>query len=490
MAKKVTRARSGEAQELRDLVAEIIRTDPRFKDHAQFLANVRFFWSLRTKTACAGIGFIFFNPDFYKSLPEATRVTIIAHEMWHLILKHLQRHKPDDDPYFKNIAEDHVININLKEQGFTFEGSDPCLDMKHKGKSSRQIYNEIWEARPEDRPDVDPTMQMTPQQIYDLIDETIRSMPEEDQMTQEELEQEANEQADEAQKNGCGRGAGQEGILLEITNYLVPITGASYKDIFADYMIDPLSGGKRTFSRPNRRQVGNRNSGAAILPGRYPRRGKENRLTHLVYALDVSGSITKAQAKMFNQSVATIKKLLNPSMLTVLFFDNGIRLEKTFTDKQPYGDIHVNAGGGTNLAPVYKRVEALNPEALVIFTDLQVHIPPQPKWHTIWFVPNALFAPPDLYGDLYLVPEAQVPKEPKEKKKKKQKAQNQQVQPLNQGPQVVMVPPSTIPPPLQGGPIPISMVNPVEAILKATGLSQQQIDAMMAAAAANGSATP
>lgn len=421
MVKKVVRARSGEAQELKDIVADIIVNDPRFKNHASFLANVRFFWSLRCKTACAGIGFIFFNPDFYASIPPETRVTVIAHEMWHLILRHMQRHKPDDDPYFKNIAEDHVINLGLEKQGFTFEGTQPCKDPKYQGMSSRQVYNSIWEARPEDRPSVDPAAQMTPQQIQDLIEETIRHMPEEEQMTLDEVKDEAEEQVDDAIKNGCGSGTGNAGIDLELTGMQVPIIGASYKDIFAEYMIDPLSGGKRTFSRPNRRQVGNRNNGALILPGRYPRKGKENRLTHLVYALDVSGSITNAQAKQFHNSVATIKKLLNPEKLTVLFFDDGIVLEKTFTDKESYGNIHVKAGGGTNLVPVYKRVEQLEPEALVIFTDLQVHIPPQPKWHTIWLVPNALFAPMDLYGDLYLIPEAQVKEIKAVKSKQKQK---------------------------------------------------------------------
>lgn len=421
MVKKVVRARSGEAQELKDIVADLILNDPRFKNHASFLANVRFFWSLRCKTACAGIGFIFFNPDFYKSIPPATRVTVIAHEMWHLILRHMQRHKPDDDPYFKNIAEDHVINLGLEKQGFTFEGTNPCKDPKYQGMSSRQVYNQIWQARPEDRPDVDPSMQMTPQQIQDLIEDTIRSMPEEDQMSMDEVEKEAEEQVDDAVKNGCGKGTGNAGIDLEMSGLMVPVIGASYKDIFAEYMIDPLSGGKRTFSRPNRRQLGNRNAGALILPGRYPRKGKENRLTHLVYALDVSGSITNAQAKQFHNSVATIKKLLNPEKLTVLFFDDGIKLERTFTDKEPYGNIHVQAGGGTNLVPVYKRVEQIDPEALVIFTDLQVGIPPQPKWHTIWLVPNALFAPMDLYGNLYLIPEAQVKEIKAVKSKQKQK---------------------------------------------------------------------
>ena len=422
MVMKVQRARSGEAQELRDIVEDLILNDPRFKNHAKFLSNVRFFWSLQCPTACAGIGFIFFNPDFYASIPPETRISVIAHEMWHLILRHIQRRAEDDDPYYKNIAEDHVINLGLSKQGFTFEGTQPYMDPKYQGMSSRQIYNDIWAAKPEDRPQISPGSQMTPQQILDLVADTIAKMDPDDQMTMEELTEKADKQANDAVQQGCGNGNGNAGIDLEITNQLVPITGASYHDIFADYMIDPLSGGRRTYARPNRRQIGNRNAGALIIPGRFHRRGKLHRLTHLVYALDVSGSITKQQATQFHNSVATIKKLLNPEKLTVLFFDTTIRLEKTFTDKEAYGNIHVVAGGGTALEPVYKRVAELDPEALVIFTDLQVGIPPQPKWHTIWFVPNALFAPPNLYGDLYLIPEANVQQIKTVKSKTAQKA--------------------------------------------------------------------
>lgn len=414
------RARSGEAQELRDIVMDIVVNDPRFKNYAKFLANVRFFWSMRCATACAGIGFIFFNPDFYASIPPATRVTVIAHEMWHLILRHLQRHRPDDDPYFKNVAEDNVINLGLEKEGFTFEGTNPHKDPKYQGMSSTQIYNQIWEARPEDRPDVDPATQMTPQQIMDLIQETISQMPEEEQESLEDLKEEAEEEVEEAKKNGCGRGSGNSGIDLEIQNLTIPIVGASYKDVFKDFLIDPLSGGKRTYMRPNRRSHGN--TSGLMLPGRYPRRGREHRLTHLVYALDVSGSITQAQAKIFHNSVRTIKKLLNPEKLTVIFFDDGIVLERLFTDKEPYGNINVKAGGGTNLLPVYRRVTEIMPEALVIFTDMQVGIPPEPPWHTIWLVPDMLYTFPDLYGDIYLIPKTQDQPETRAVRSKQAKA--------------------------------------------------------------------
>ena len=174
--------------------------------------------------------------------------------------------------------------------------------------------------------------------------------------------------------------------------------------IFADYLTDPLSGGKRTFMRPSRRSHGSPSK--LLTPGRFPKRGHKNRLTHLVYALDVSGSITKQQAQQFHDSVRTIKELLNPEKLTVLLFDTRIVFEKTFTDKEKYGNIAVHAGGGTNLKDVYKRMSQLDAEAMVCFTDLCVTIPPQPSWESIWIVPHMRCSVPvGLYGEVYLMPE-------------------------------------------------------------------------------------
>ncbi len=91
--------------------------------------------------------------------------------------------------------------------------------------------------------------------------------------------------------------------------------------------------------------------------------------------------------------------------MTVLFFDTRIKLEKTFTDKENYGDIKVQAGGGTDLRDVYKRTAELNSDALVIFTDLCVKIPPKPDWECIWLVPDSHFSvPSNIYGDVYLIP--------------------------------------------------------------------------------------
>ncbi len=95
--------------------------------------------------------------------------------------------------------------------------------------------------------------------------------------------------------------------------------------------------------------------------------------------------------------------------MTIILWDTSIQFEKVFREDEVLDNIPTLGGGGTDLDPVYQRVEQINPEALVIFTDLAVTIPPKPTWETIWFVPDMNvytgYLQAVTYGDVYLVPE-------------------------------------------------------------------------------------
>lgn len=429
---KVSKVRM--AKTLKKAVDKMVLKDPKFKGLAKYMANVSFFWTYEIETACAGHGFIFFNPDFYKSIPKQTRKTVIAHEVWHLILKHVERGEKFEPKYY-NIAADHVINLSLEEQGFTFKGTKPYKDKKYTYMSTEQIYAKIFTKKPKDRAKIKKSdTSVSPEKIGELVEDALENFAKDLKAQADELAKQKGQAPDEDDEDedgnkktkvpktidqqkkdndelvnrtcqkGSGNLGGSVGISLDLSRTRVVIENASYMEIFEKYLIDPLSGGKRSFMRPNRRQSGlHRN---LVLPGRTKRRGKDNRLTHLVYALDVSGSINQHQAQQFHDSVRTIKEMLNPKKLTVMFFDTRVVHEQVFTDMEAYKAIRVNAGGGTDLRDVYKKVGKIQPEALVIFTDLQVSIPLEPSWDTIWLLPYyTSHVPSNLYGDVYLIPE-------------------------------------------------------------------------------------
>lgn len=402
------------AQEtLSSYVEEMLDKDRRFIGMSRYVFNINFFWSYSIDTACAGHGFIFFNPDFWQKLSEEKKKSTIAHEIMHLVLNHLERgvgFNPDD----YNQAADHVINIGLERDQFDMQGDfggiTICCDHRFDGMSTEHVYQIIHKERKKN-PNKHKPVQGTPSkdQIEDLVEEALKeSQSGKDLQEQIEDNQKEVEEASKAmqQKGAPGSQTGHSDIIIQTENKKVFIKEATYEEIFEPWLTDPLSGGKRTYMRPSRRQI----KGGLRLKGKFPKRGKKNRLTHLVYALDVSGSISNRDRKLFLASANTLKQKLNPALMTIILWNTSIKFEKTFREDEKLDNIRVQAGGGTSLNPVYKRVKQLNPEALVIFTDLQVSIPPEPSWDTIWFVSqkgiNDHYLQQVKYGDVYLVPDS------------------------------------------------------------------------------------
>jgi predicted metal-dependent peptidase len=405
--KEITTA---EATTLKKAFEEIIVSDSRCKGIALFLRNIDIFWSHKIDTACAGHGFIFFNPDFYNKIPKETRITVMVHEVWHLILKHISRGE-GFNPVYYNIAADHVINLILEKEGFTFHGVEPYKDKQYTNMSTEQIYEKIYEKNKKQNKKPkkclkDLSNYISKEKIESLIKDVIKTKDKgvDIDVKFDEQKKKANLSVDHHLKS-IGSSSKIFSNTLCIENKRIVIKDAKYEDIFSKYLTDPLSGGKRTFVRPNRRQHGITKNNL-IMPGKLKRKGKKNRLKHLVYALDVSGSLTNIQKQQSHNAVKNIKDILNPFKLTVLFFNTRIVFEKTFTDTDNYGDITIFSGGGTCLIDVYKRTKQLKPEALVIFTDLCLKVPAKPAWDTIWFITdkNHCNIPNNIYGDLYYMP--------------------------------------------------------------------------------------
>lgn len=398
------------ADSLKKFVDEYILTEPTFKGLSKYISNINFYWVSEIDTACAGHGFIFFNPDFWNSLPESKRKTVIAHEIWHLILEHLERGKNKDWEIY-NQAADYVINNMLHEDGFDLKGKfghiEICFDTKYANMSTENIYEELYQEKQKqltsnsnkqtlNNNNNSPTP--TIEQIEDLIKETIKGDTGD---LIKQIENNKKELENLYKENISGI---QQRILK--ANFINKIKKQDYNKIFEKYMVDSLSGGKRTYLRPSRRP-----SNTLRLKGNNTRKGTKNRLTHLVYALDVSGSISTQQANQFLKSVKTVKKLLNPKLMTILFWDTRIVFEKIYKESDNIDDLNIQAGGSTNVNCVLNKTDTIKPEALIVFSDMQFTFPkPEPEYDVIWFVPKNVFQESIYitnvtFGKIYYIPE-------------------------------------------------------------------------------------
>lgn len=402
---------------LKAIAAEMMSKDKRFQGMSSYVSDIKWWWTHQIPRACAGHGFIFFNPDWFNLLDYEEQKTIMAHEIYHLVLEHLDRME-DKDPDTWNEATDYAINWGLKMDGFKVEsqtgwgdGGGILLDQKHAGKGATQIYREILQKKKEGKDNgtkESAKMQPSKEQIEDMVKEAL-NQDEEGKPFNEQVQDNA-EKAKKAQEDGTSINPyrfsenmpGGQNRLIVNDALRIEMKEKPYEEIFSKYMVEPLSGGKRTYMRPSRRPY----SGSFRLKGKYPKAGRKNRLAHLAYCLDVSGSISQEQANQFLASAQTIKELLNPKLMTIMLWDTRVVFEKIFREDEKVNNIQINAGGSTNLGPVYRRLEQLNPEAVVIFTDLMVTIPPEPSWDTIWFATEKGCRNHHVhYGDLYVIPE-------------------------------------------------------------------------------------
>lgn len=88
---------------------------------------------------------LFYHPDFVNKLPFEHLITIIAHEIYHLVLFHLTR-RQDREPLRWNFAADFAVNDLLKKDG-TFELPEGCLyNPQFSDKAAEWIYNQLPET--------------------------------------------------------------------------------------------------------------------------------------------------------------------------------------------------------------------------------------------------------------------------------------------------------------------------------------------------------
>ena len=138
---------------------------------------------------------------------------------------------------------------------------------------------------------------------------------------------------------GCDVGSGITSLL---SKFIKP--SINWKKILYKYMTALLDKSDYSWRKPNRR------FSDIYLPSRVE---SDGRLTHLLYFLDVSGSIEENQIVKFNSEIRHIKESLNPDKLTLVQFDTRIRRVDVFTSTQKFTNIHVVAGWGTSYNEVH-----------------------------------------------------------------------------------------------------------------------------------------
>ena len=317
------------------------------------MCSLTFVWDREVPSACTNGITLWWNPDFFMGMAPNARATVLKHELWHVARMHMLRAGTRLMKEW-NWACDIRINNDLENEKNDFTGIEECwkdqsFDRMGKGLMSEEtIYDLILQNQlppppsgsfggGEDDNDMVPLDQNQQQQVINTVVQAVQQ----------------------------AKLAGQPGAIpgdveVILKHFLEPVI--PWQQLLMQYFTDMLDE-DYTWARPNRRHTD------IYLPSRFT---DDGRLEHLIYFLDVSGSISDEDILRFNSEVKYIQEQLDPEKLTLVQFDTRIQNVKEFTSGDPFDEIKVVGRGGTCLIPVRDYIEKHKPTAAVVFSDMWV----------------------------------------------------------------------------------------------------------------------
>jgi len=283
------------------------------------------------------------NPDWFLTLNEEERVTLLAHESWHVCFEHMLR-LGDRDHEIHNDACDHMINLMLIDSGYQMPKKGLARSC-FREMSSDQIYDILIKENKPPESDAFGSDILPPNgspEDTDAIEQKIKSI-----VTKAALQS-------EMQGEGIGHlSSDMQRRLKELRNPKI-----NWRVALQDFMTS-TSNEDYTYRRPNRR----------YLPDFYLPTLYSEGLGEIAICVDTSGSVSDEEFACFLSEIAYIQTNLNPSKLTVIDFDTTIKAVHDVTEDKEITDIEFNGYGGTNVTEIIDWGIKNNPAIMVVITD-------------------------------------------------------------------------------------------------------------------------
>lgn len=300
------------------------------------------------------------NPKkFFDILTPNQRRTKLIHILWHIARLHPIRGINKTLNYW-NSACDEVINLDMvwekEHNNAGYEFTDINYDEEHQGLPEEALYSLLFEDKKQNDPPSD----------NDILPASS---------DQDKLKIVSNVTKAYQAAKAAGKEPGDINTILD--KFLNPIL--DWRVLLNQFFTELLDSGDYSWRKPNRRYSD------MYLPSKVP---EEGRLTHLMYFLDVSGSVSKEEITQFNSEVKHIKETLEPEKLSVYYFDTDIIKKKVFTKDMPFDKLELCIGGGTDYTCVHDEIVKENPTAAIIFTDLYCEPMEPVKVPVLWICNN------------------------------------------------------------------------------------------------------
>ena len=307
---------------------------------------------------------LFYNREFFEKLNHKQVEFVIAHEILHNVFDHMNRCEGRNRQIW-NAAVDYAVNGQLVRDKIGEVPSDIKIfhDPKHYGKSAEQVYDEIFEDMDEQ------SLALLGQLLDQHIDWEGDGTGNKDgngnrpQYSKEELKKIRDEIKDAVMQAASAAGAGNipAGVERMIRDMTEP--KMNWRQIIRQQIQSTIKN-DYTFQRPSRKGWHT----SAILPGM-------NYLDtiDICVSLDMSGSISDAQAKDFLGEIKNIMEEFKDYKIKLWCFDTEVYNEEDF-DSQCGNDLldyKIAGGGGTEFMVnwEYMKTQDISPKKFIMFTD-------------------------------------------------------------------------------------------------------------------------
>lgn len=353
---------------------------------APLMSSMRFIWSTGIETAATDGTCIWWNPEWFLEAPAKYgeprfNETVLRHELWHPAKLHLLR-QGDREGDLWNYACDVRINNDLHYEGYRF------------GSFKAWINLEVDKIGPE---------RMVEEDIYDYLLGRHFEVPESPWGSGEFVMPGGVISNDNKRrtinnvvraKTSCEWEGKEDQIpgntqaLLD--HFLAP--RIPWEQVLLKWHQD-LGATRTTWKRPRRRTA----PLGIYLPSRTP---DDDRLAHLMYFQDVSGSVTEQESLVFNSELKYVWDYMKPKKMTVVQFDTIIQKVDVYETGDDFVRVEILGRGGNDMDCVRRMINEEKPTAAVIFTDL-MYEPMEPldvQIPLLWIVNHETLEPP--FGDM------------------------------------------------------------------------------------------
>jgi len=382
---------------------------------------------------------IYYSEKFLDHLDKNDIIFALAHEAWHVMMKHHIRGKGKDNKLF-NRAADHVVNLLIKD---TFRYSNklkPLCDPQYIHLSAEEVYDKLLGISHKNNSDKESQESQESQEPQESQDQSNQSNQGEqnDQSDQDNQDEQGDQgdqgdQSDQSEPNDPND-QGAQGDQEEEVDYDQPIEDfgqvlepehidktLSEKDdseqqsqeidrklhqaymsaghklsptqrkqikalitkpkaawhVILQQYIDQIVQKDYSWQRPNKRY----GQSDVIMPSLYSKD-----IINVVICIDSSGSISNQELKLYATYVSDLLENY-PEIETTVIYHNTDPLPQ-YSQTYAHADLpivfEIDSGGGTQIATTIKYIDEMDdtPRFVIWFTDMQFWDEPEyiPSW--------------------------------------------------------------------------------------------------------------